>query len=170
MLRDTGLSGIRLPWVELACPPPRITSTYRPPHITLHISPSTYHPPHITLHISPSTYHPPRINSTYHLHSYAKNLPSPQDLDLWKVCIPTENKQLQDFNPDDDRMLYPTKMLQSTKVWLNLVRDMRRELEQRWSPKEKRRLLRIQWALYMHWDYLSNYGRSTTCLVTPISG
>ena len=60
------------------------------------------------------------------------------------------------------------RLLQSTKVRLNLVRDMRRELEQRWSPKEKRRLLRIQWALYMHWDYLSNYGRST-CLVAPIS-
>ena len=38
-------------------------------------------------------------------------------------------------------------LLQSTKVRLNLVRDMRRELEQRWSPEEKRRLLRIQWAL-----------------------
>ena len=63
--------------------------------------------------------------------------------------------------------VYKVNLLQSTKVRLNLVRDIRRELEQRWSPKEKRRLLRTQGALYMHWDDLSNYGRST-CLVTLI--
>ena len=31
-----------------------------------------------------------------------------------------------------------TLMLQSTKVRLNLVRDMRIELEQRWSPRERK--------------------------------
>lgn len=38
----------------------------------------------------------------------------PWNLDLWKVCIPIENKQqLQDFNPDDDKMLYPTNRVRN---------------------------------------------------------
>ena len=43
---------------------------------------------------------------------------------------------------------------------------MRRELEQQWSPEEKRRLPGVKQALYMHWDYLSVYGCSI-CLITP---
>lgn len=33
----------------------------------------------------------------------------PWNLDLWKMCIPIEDKQqFQDFHLDDDKMLYPT--------------------------------------------------------------
>ena len=57
-------------------------------------------------------------------------------------------------HPQSRGLEYPSdySVLQSTRVRLNLVRDTRRELEQRWSPEE-RKLPRVQRAPYMHYCY-----------------
>ena len=61
-------------------------------------------------------------------------------------------------------------MLQSTRVRLNLVRDTRRELEQRWSPEE-RKLPRSSGPLIMHYSFRRGTPlklRSNAAFIIPI--